>query len=334
MAHGECRRRMLRIPLPAAPVAACLLLLSAVALPAQASHNPDAIACTDPRGCPDLLVDDLQLAVGAQTLEPWFEDDCAVQEGATEAGIRQMLRFTYTSPNLGLGDLIIGSPEDHPEWFEYHPCHDHFHFKEYADYRLWTPEAYLEWDAVRTSQPELTAEEALAANPGLAAGLITGEKRGFCVIDIAPAGPSLRHAPVVPDPDGKYFDCDDNQGISVGWADTYDPTLDGQWIDVTEVAPGAYVLEAEVNAEHVYEESDYSNNRAAVPTVVSPGPYNIGAEVPEALVAYDLGVEADVAGNAVGVAVSDSEGVTITLPGLDPFATLDELLALLPTQPN
>lgn len=260
------------------PAIACLLVALALAAapPAQASDPPFVIPCGDPRGCPDLLVDDVQLLAGAQTVEPWFEDDCAVQEGSTEAGLRQLLRFTYTSPNLGLGDLIIGSPADHPEWFEYHPCHDHYHFKEYADYRLWTPESYLAWDAIRNGDPALTAEDALAAHPELAAGLITGEKKGFCVIDIAPALPNLRHAPVVPDPDGKYFDCDENQGISVGWADTYDFLLDGQWIDVTDVAPGAYVLEAEVNAERVYEELDYSNNRAAVPTVVAPGLSNTG----------------------------------------------------------
>jgi hypothetical protein len=318
------------------PFAAALLLLTAVATPGTA-HHYGAIPCSDPRGCPDLLVDDLQLAVGAQTVEPWFEDDCAVQEGATEAGLRQMLRFTFTSPNLGLGDLIVGDPSDRPELFEYHPCHDHLHFKEYADYRLWVPEKHAAWEAYRVANPDVTAEEALAANPEIAEGLVFGDKAGFCVIDIAPAGPSLRHEPVVPDPDGKYVDCDANQGISVGWADTYDVTLDGQWIDVTNVAPGAYVLEAEVNAEHVYEEMDYSNNRAFVPAVVAPGPSNNGVLEPGLYLEGSEKVEV----NGLGVHVhgSTTEGFRVSVLGADGlidavFATLDELLAALPTQPN
>lgn len=261
------------------PLLLALLLIVAVAAsagkPGGGGGKNTQVPCSDPRGCPDLLVDDLQLLVGAQTVEPWFEEDCAVQEGATEAGIRQLLRFTYTSPNLGLGDLIVGAPEDHPEWFEFHPCHDHYHFKEYADYRLWQPEQYFAYEDYREANPSMTAEQALAARPDLAAGLVTGEKAGFCIIDIAPAGPSLRAAPVVPDPLPKYLDCEESQGISRGWADTYDLTLDGQWIDVTDVAPGAYMLEAEVNAERVYRELSYANNRAAVPVVVSPGPSNV-----------------------------------------------------------
>ena len=264
---------------PLAPLVACLLALSVAASPAQASE-PATIPCSDPRGCPDLLVDGLHLLAGTQTLEAFQEDSCPVQEGTTEAGLRQLMRFTYTSPNLGLGDLIVGSPADHPEWFEYHACHDHWHYKDYADYRLWTPEAYEAWNGIREGDPSLSAQEALAAHPELLDGLVTGEKRGFCVIDIAPAGPHPQHAPVVPDPEGKYVSCSDGQGISVGWADTYELLLDGQWIDVTGVAAGAYVLEAEVNAEHVYEEMDYANNRAAVPTAVLPGPSNTPALAP------------------------------------------------------
>lgn len=305
-------------------LAAGLLVMLATAPPAQAVDYDGAIPCSDPRGCPDLLMDEVQMLAGSNTLEPWFEEDCAVQEGATEAGLRQLLRFTFTTPNLGLGDLIVGGPDQFPELFEYHPCHDHFHFKEYADYRLWVPEKHAEWEAFRAANPDMTASEALAANPDLAAGLVKGEKRGFCVIDIAPAGPNTRHAPVVPDADGKYVDCNTSQGISVGWADTYDPTLDGQWIDVTDVAPGAYILEAEVNAERVYEEMDYSNNRGFVPTVVAPGPSNGPVEA-DAGLELDLAVE--VAGYGVGIEGSLDDGFVISLTGFDEvFALLDEQL--------
>ncbi|MCA9697946.1 MAG: hypothetical protein KC431_10515, partial [Myxococcales bacterium] len=38
-----------------------------------------------------------------------------------------------------------------------------------------------------------------------------------------------------------------NQGLSLGWSDTYGAALDCQWIDVTDVAPGDYTLRMEVN---------------------------------------------------------------------------------------
>lgn len=176
-------------------------------------------------------------------------NDCQVAEGTTQPGTRTVLRFTYTTPNLGDGDLIVGRPEDHPEWFEYGECHGHYHFQEYADYRLWTPAQFAQYKAFRDANPDLTAAEALALNPHLAP--IVGEKRGFCVIDIWP----YLQKPGVP----KYFVCE-LQGISVGWADEYGDWLDGQFIDITGVASGDYVLEAEVNAERVFKESNYRNN--------------------------------------------------------------------------
>lgn len=61
---------------------------------------------------------------------------------------------------------------------------------------------------------------------------------------------------------GVYFE--GSQGISVGWADEYETDLDGQFIDITKLPSGNYVLEMEVNAEWLYKEADYTNNRSAV----------------------------------------------------------------------
>lgn len=54
-------------------------------------------------------------------------------------------------------------------------------------------------------------------------------------------------------------------GISVGWADIYDTSVPGQYIDVTGLPSGQYVLEVEVNPERTLVESDYSNNIVTVP---------------------------------------------------------------------
>ena len=239
------------------------VLVAAAFGPTALGQDPEnQVPCTDPRGCPDLLVD-------AETMEPslhtmtFKENHCVVQEGMVDPGERKVVRFTYTTPNLGSGDLIIGDPNAHPEWFEFASCHNHFHFREYADYRLWTPDAYAKWDALRTANPDKAPAEVLAENPGLS--FTFGAKLGFCVIDIwvydATGGPpkyALCGGPGVPG----------FQGISTGWADEYDSDLDGQFVDVTGLASGTYILEEEVNPERLFKEEDYTNNSAAVPVTI------------------------------------------------------------------
>ena len=80
--------------------------------------------------------------------------------------------------------------------------------------------------------------------------MITGHKQAFCLMD------SLQIAGEAGE--GKYH-CE-NQGITQGWADVYGRYLDCQWIDVTSVAPGDYTLEIEVNPEHLFAESDLTND--------------------------------------------------------------------------
>lgn len=230
------------------------LLLVAVTVGAlvpsfTSADHPNTVPCLVPGAvCPDLSVDGSRFGAFVQT-RSFSAGSCSVQEGTTQPGLRQLLRFTFTTPNTGLGDLVVGRPQDHPETFEWGACHGHWHFKQYADYRLWTPDAFDTWNALRNANPGVQAHDILADNPGLSFTL--GEKRGFCVIDI------VSYGGLVP----RWQTCS-VQGISSGWADEYWWGLDGQWIDVTNVPHGTYILEAEVNAEHVYEETSYDNNRA------------------------------------------------------------------------
>jgi hypothetical protein len=227
-----------------------------------------AVPCSDRHGCPDLIIDDSYLPADlALNQEIWTSTDCAVVEGEVAAGDRWLLRFDTGTPNLGPGDLIIGKPTDHPEWFDLVTCHGHPHLKEYSDYRLWTPRAYQQWLALRLANPTACARDLLAANPNLAKQLVTGRKQGFCVVDVYPYTQGVcagirSHA--------HYFSCDD-MGLSVCQGDFYQAPLDGQWVDVTGLQAGSYILEVEVNAEHFFQEADYSNNSAAITVTLPKG---------------------------------------------------------------
>ena len=54
------------------------------------------------------------------------------------------------------------------------------------------------------------------------------------------------------------------EGISPGYGDDYDPGREGQFVDVTNVPAGRYVLVHRSNPERTLEESDYENNAASV----------------------------------------------------------------------
>jgi hypothetical protein len=90
---------------------------------------------------PDLIVDSKTTQnnwiVRVEDLPANF---CSVQEGGVTPGTRTILRFTVTTPNVGLGDVFVGSPLDHMDpngdgsfddqdgLFEFASCHAHFHF--------------------------------------------------------------------------------------------------------------------------------------------------------------------------------------------------------------
>jgi Lysyl oxidase len=54
------------------------------------------------------------------------------------------------------------------------------------------------------------------------------------------------------------------EGISPGYGDDYDPALEGQFVDVSQVPAGRYVLVHRADPERTLEESDYANNAASV----------------------------------------------------------------------
>jgi hypothetical protein len=186
-----------------------------------------ALVATGP--LPDLSVDvEDQRASWIVDQQFFAPDHCAVFEGCVAApGNRTLLKFNTTTPNLGPGDLFLGDPRNNPEMI-YSECHQHYHFEDYADYRLFDMQGNL---------------------------VARGHKQAFCLVDLwrppDSTGPRLPNFP----------DCG-FQGISAGWADVYDRDLDCQWIDVTGVPNGRYILEVHVNPARVLRETNYANNVA------------------------------------------------------------------------
>ena len=150
-------------------------------------------------------------------------------------GIRKLLRFDVVVHNRGNEDLIVGNPKELPDLFVYSACHRHYHFKGAALYELLDTSGKL---------------------------VKTGRKQGFCVEDTLPS--DLNNAPP------KRYDCK-FQGIQVGWADWYPAALDCQWIDITDLPPGPYVLHVFWNPNRLMAETSLDNNEGSVPITI-PAP--------------------------------------------------------------
>jgi hypothetical protein len=167
--------------------------------------------------------------------ETFTKSSCPLSEACIGGeGDRRLLNFSTITPNVGDADFVVGSPDSMPEHFEWGECHGHWHFTNFANYRLLD-----EGDTV----------------------VATGHKQSFALIDLASfaddAGP------------GKYPLLDGTQGITVGWADVYSAGLDCQWIDITDVPSGDYTLEVHINFMEEIEESDHENNIALIPVTIT-----------------------------------------------------------------
>ena len=173
-------------------------------------------------GKPDIVVA-IDSANPRITTETFAANACEIEEGTLTAGTHKLLRFNTQTRNIGTADLVLGNPATSGS-FEWGACHGHYHFRSFAQYRL------------------LDSTGAVVRN---------GKKVGFCLMDITRTNPAAN-------PSARYT-CS-NQGIQAGWADVYSSNLSGQWIDITGVPSGAYVLEITMDPMNVIDELDDSNN--------------------------------------------------------------------------
>ncbi|XP_072537061.1 protein-lysine 6-oxidase [Salminus brasiliensis] len=182
-------------------------------------------------GLPDLVADPhyVQTSTYVQRV-PMYNLRCAAEENclassaayARDYDTRVLLRFPQRVKNQGTSDFLPSRPRHAWEW---HQCHQHYHsMNEFCHYDL--------LDATTQSR------------------VAEGHKASFCLEDTS-CDPGYYR---------RYACTSHTQGLSPGCYDTYSADIDCQWIDITDVKPGKYILKITVNPGFQVPESDFNNN--------------------------------------------------------------------------
>ena len=215
--------------------ACCLAVVAATLLcPRESFAQRTSVArdypIYDNGGKPDLALDPQRFVAQMEIIDRVFDPaDCAIAEGVVGgAGVRRLLRFDTVLMNRGDGDLVVGdrSDPDNPyaPYFVFHECHGHYHIRYFSIYELLTLDRQV---------------------------VVAGTKQGFCFED------SFKY-----EDGGKShgYGCG-FQGITSGWGDWYYKQLVGQWIDITDVPAGEYIVRVSLNTGQFSPIFDEGQNR-------------------------------------------------------------------------
>ncbi|MBI1788070.1 MAG: hypothetical protein HYR60_11045 [Acidobacteria bacterium] len=210
-----------------------------------------------------------------------------------EEGARLCLRFDQTLANTGEGPMELrfaipsGLPappvtnayqrlywSDSPAHFEerlagqmeFHQAHGHYHFKSFGLSSLWSV------DNAGNFAGSAPLRQHHGVRPVGAHLTRTGRKVSFCLADVMidawarkGDGPRTYNAPDCLDPAFTQGGYDHFvQGINRGWADVYDWYLPDQYIDISGVADGVYILQTIADPDGRLVEADKSNNCGSV----------------------------------------------------------------------
>lgn len=210
-----------RLAIRVGPALLCLLLT--VPAVAQRTSVGRDFPIYDNGDKPDLTVDPKRFASQMEIVDRLFDpvdDQCAFEEGAIGgAGYRRLLRFDTVVMNGGNADLVVGDRTDpgnpYAPFFYFAPCHGHYHVRDFSQYSL------LNLDGT----------------------VAVGRKQGFCFEDSFKYGENKSNG----------YDCE-FQGITSGWGDWYYKQLVGQWIDITGVPQGDYIVRVEIDMLNMFDE--------------------------------------------------------------------------------
>lgn len=201
--------------------------------PENQNINYGSVYRPEQRGLPDLVPDPnyVQASTYIQrahmySLRCASEEKClsssAYTAETTDYDVRVLLRFPQRVKNRGTADFMPNRPRHTWEW---HSCHQHYH----------SMDEFSHYDLLEVSTGRKVAE---------------GHKASFCLEDTTCDFGHL-----------KRFACTAHtQGLSPGCYDTYNADIDCQWIDITDVKPGNYILKLQVNPKFLVQESDFTNN--------------------------------------------------------------------------
>ncbi|XP_036390873.1 lysyl oxidase homolog 1 [Megalops cyprinoides] len=195
--------------------------------------NVGSVYRPEQRGLPDLVPDPnyVQASTYIQrahlySLRCAAEEKClgssAYGSEVTDYDIRVLLRFPQRVKNQGTADFMPNRPRHTWEW---HSCHQHYH----------SMDEFSHYDLLEISTGRKVAE---------------GHKASFCLEDTTCDFGHLK----------RYACTSHTQGLSPGCYDTYNADIDCQWIDITDVQPGNYILKLQVNPKYSVLESDFTNN--------------------------------------------------------------------------
>ena len=196
----------------------------------------------DNGGKPDLVVDPQRFVSQMEIVDrDASKVPCALEEGVVGGpGVRRLLRFDTVVMNSGDADLIVGDRSDpdnlYAEWFEFAPCHGHYHIRDFSAYELLDESGTL---------------------------VVAGHKQGFCMED------SFKY-------DGgksNGYNCG-FQGITSGWGDWYYKQLVGQWIDITGIPEGDYIVRVSINTAGTFDEGTNRYPNTVETPIHIPDPRN------------------------------------------------------------
>ena len=217
-----------------------LLLLGTPSALSQRTSVGRQFPVYDNGGLPDLTVDPQRFTSQMEIVDRLFEaGTCAIEEGAVGGtGYRRILRFDTVVMNGGDGDLVVGDRSDpnnpYAEFFEFAPCHGHYHIRDFSVYEL--------LDTSGTT-------------------VVAGHKQGFCFEDSFKYDGGKSHG----------YSCE-FQGITSGWGDWYYKQLTGQWIDITGVPEGDYIVRVTINLIGTFPEGQNRYPNVVQTSIHVPSP--------------------------------------------------------------